>query len=78
MFKVNKIYACVISHCIVGNFVLRDPAISFSLDILYWSSRSSTSLCVHLSIRKQLFDRDAMLIGSECFSSCLRPGLFTA
>lgn len=78
MFKVDQIYTCVMSRCIVGNFVLSNPAIFFCLDILYWGGWSSTSLFVHLSIRKQLSDRDAILICSECFSSCLRPGLFTA
>ena len=71
-------YACVMSRCIVGDFVSSDPAISFCLDAVYWGGWSSVSLFVHSSIRKQVSDGDAMWTCSRCFPGCPRPGSFAA
>ena len=57
----------------VGDFVLGDLIISFCLDAIYWGGWAFASLLINISdvfIKKQMFDEDTILTGSECF-----PGL---
>ena len=42
----------------------------------YWNSRNFASLSIHLSIRKQVSDGNAMWTCSRSFSCYLRLGLF--
>ena len=72
MLEVDWIYACVISRCIISNFVLSDLAIFLYLDAVYWGSWLSTSLFIYLSIKKHMSDRNIMWTYSCCFLSCLQ------
>lgn len=54
-------YTCILSRCIVGDFISSDLTISFCLDVVYWGGWSFTSLLVNLSITKQMSDRDVIL-----------------
>ena len=58
---------------IVSNFVSADLVIFFCLDAIYWGGWAFASLpanILDISIEKQMFDRNIILTGSECF-----PGL---
>ena len=52
------------------------PAICSCLDAGYSDSRESTSLSVHLSVGKQVSDKNVIWTYSRCFSCCLRLSSF--